>query len=84
MNLLPKDRVSMTLLRTDCKALFKYTKQGILLTIGFTTINLTELFISESNNVYELLDNLLEQELDSYSMKLVEDVKKDFRKGWTK
>jgi len=25
-----------------------------------------------------------EEELDSYSMKLVEDVKKDFRKGWTK
>ena len=84
MNLLSKYRVSMTLLRTDYITLFKYSKQGILLTIGFTTINLTELFISEPNDVYEILDNLLEQELDSYSMKLVEDVKKDFRKGWTK
>lgn len=62
--------------------LFKYSKQGILLTIGFTTINLTELFISEPDNVYEILDNLLDEELDRDTLKLVEDVKKDFKRGW--
>lgn len=64
--------------------LFKYSKQGILLTIGFTTINLTELFISEPNDVYEILDNLLEQELDTNQRQLVNEVKKDFKRGWIK
>lgn len=40
--------------------------------------------MSDPDNIYEILDNLLEQDLDTNQRQIVNEVKKDFRRGWIK
>jgi hypothetical protein len=57
---------------TDQKPLFKWSKDGVLLLLPYQTINLERI---EQDNAFDILDNLLEQEITKYQRQDIKEVK---------
>lgn len=60
------------------KSLFKHSKQGIVYKHPREYINLTELFKIDPVMVYDILDNLLEQDYPEWIRDDIKDVIEEF------
>ena len=56
---------------TDQKPLFKWSKDGVLLLLPYHNINLEKV---EQDEAYDILDNLLEQEITKYQRQDIKEV----------
>lgn len=59
--------------------LFKYRKEGIILTAHYQHINLTELFNQNPDECLDLLERLEDSDIDKFQWEQVREVKEEFK-----
>lgn len=67
------------LIKSPLKSLFKYRKEGLILKINYITINLSELFEKDPYECLDILERLLDEDFDVWTLSQIKEILIDFR-----